>query len=55
MITSSVSVPVFSDMIVEGDEQFNLMLTIPSSVPSGITLGSNNTAVGVITDTTSKC
>ena len=53
-IMSNVSVPVSSDMILEGNEEFNLALTIPSSVGRGIELGSITTAVGVIMDSTSK-
>ena len=53
---SSVSVPVISDDIVEGVEQFALLLTIPPSVGRGITVGTGNAAaVGVIIDSTSKC
>ena len=51
---SNVSVPVSSDMIVEGNEEFDLTLTIPSSFSRGIELGSVSTSVGVIMDSTSK-
>ena len=51
---SNVSVPVSSDMILEGNEEFDLSLTIPSSVGRGIELGSISTATGVIMDSTSK-
>ena len=54
MIMSNVSVLVSSDMILEGNEEFDLTLTIPSSVGRGIELGSINTAEGVIVDSTSK-
>ena len=53
-IMSNVSVPVSRDMILEGNEEFDLTLIIPSSVGRGIELGSISTAVGVIVDSTSK-
>ena len=53
-IMSNVSVPVSSDMILEGNEEFNLTLTIPPSVGRGIELGSISTAEGIIVDSTSK-
>ena len=52
---SNVSVPVIVDMIVEGVEEFNLRLNVPSSLGPAITAGSRDTATGVITDSTSKC
>ena len=51
---SSVRVLVINDNIVEGSERFDLMLTVPSSLAPAITAGGRNTAVGVITDSTSK-
>ena len=51
---SSVRIPVISDNIVEGSERFNLLLTVPSSLAPAIRAGNRNTAVGVITDSTSK-
>ena len=51
---SSVRVPVINDNVVEGSERFNLMLTVPSSLAPAIRAGGRNTAVGVITDSTSK-
>ena len=51
---SSIRVPVTNDSIVEGSEQFDLVLTVPSSLAPAITAGNRNTAVGVITDSTSK-
>ena len=51
---SNVSVQVIPDNVVEGDEEFDLTLTLPSSVGRGITLGSRNTSIGVIMDSTSK-
>ena len=52
---SNVSVPVTNDDIVEGTEEFDLMLTVPPSLGPAITAGGRNTAVGIITDSTSKC
>ena len=51
---SSVRVPVINDNIVEGSERFDLMLIVPPSLAPAITAGVRNTAVGVITDSTSK-
>jgi len=55
MTTSSVSVLVLRDGIFEGPEQFDLTLNVPSSLGPSITAGGRDTAVGVITDSTSKC
>ena len=54
MTTSSVSVSVINDTIVEEAEEFDLTLNVPSSLGPAITAGGRNTAVGVITDPTSK-
>ena len=52
---SSVRVTVINDIIAEGPEEFNLALTVPSSLGPAIRTGGRNTAVGIITDSTSKC
>ena len=52
---SNVSVPVIVDEVVEGVEEFDLRLVVPSSLDPAITAGSRDTATGVITDNTSKC
>ena len=53
---SSVSVPVIDDMSAEGgDETFDIMLNVPSSLGPAITAGGRNRAIGVIIDTTSEC
>ena len=52
---SSVRVQVISDMIAEGQEQFDLELDVPSSLGPAITAGGRDTAVGIINDSTSKC
>ena len=52
---SNVSVPVTNDDIAKGTEEFNLMLTVPRSLAPAITAGGRDTAVGMITDSTSKC
>lgn len=51
MTMSSVRVEVIADSEVEPEEQFNLMLTIPSSL-MGITEGSIVAATGTIIDST---
>ena len=54
MTTSSVSVSVINDTIVEDPEEFDLTLNVPSSLGPAITAGGRNTAVGVINDSASK-
>ena len=54
MTVANVSVPVINDNIVEENEEFDLMLTVPSSLSPGITGGGRNRSVGVINDSTSK-
>ena len=54
MTMSSVGVPVVRDDIAEGNEEFDLMLTVPPSLAPSITAGGRDTAVGIITDSTSK-
>ena len=55
MTMNNISVPVIGDNIVEEHEEFDLRLTVPSSLGPAITAGSRNRATGVITDSTSKC
>ena len=55
MTMSSVSVQVIPDNIAEGPEEFDLMLNVPVSLAPAIRAGGRNRAVGVITDSTSKC
>ena len=54
MTRTNVSVQVINDNIAEGPEEFDLTLDVPSSLGPGITAGGRNTAVGIITDSTSK-
>ena len=42
------------DNIVEGDEMFNISLTVPSSLGPGIVAGSVTSATGIIMDSTGK-
>ena len=52
---SNVSVPVIDDKLAEGgNETFDLMLIVPSSLGPAITAGDRNRAIGVIIDTTSE-
>ena len=55
MTMSNVSIPVIVDNIVEEHEEFDLILSVPSSLGPAITAGGRDTATGVITDNTSKC
>ena len=52
---SSVRVTVFVDAVVEAPEEFNLALTVSPLLSPAITVGNIGAAVGIITDTTSKC
>ena len=52
---SSVRVQVINDMIAEGLEKFDLALDVPSSLSPSIVAAGRDSAVGVITDSTSKC
>ena len=49
-----VNVPVIKDDIAEKSETFNLNFTIPSSLENRVISGTITTAVGNITDNTSK-
>ena len=51
---SSVNVRVVADDIFEGDETFNVIMSIPSSVGRGITAGSRDNVIVTITDSTSE-
>ena len=55
MIMSSVNVSLIPDRILEGPEEFNLMINVPSSLGPAITASTMDSAVGVIIDSTSKC
>ena len=55
MTMNNVSVPVIVDIVHEGQEEFNLTINIPSSLGPAITAGNRVTAIGLITDDTSKC
>lgn len=48
-----ITVPIINDNIVEGEEEFNLVISVPS-LPRGVTVGTPGTAVIVIEDSTSK-
>ena len=53
-ITTTVRVPVTRDNIAEQPETFNLSFTIPQQFASVVDPGTITTAVGNITDDTSK-
>ena len=54
----TVNIPVIDDDIVEGDEMFNITLSLPSSLNgAGVVLANDNdivSATGIIIDTTSE-
>ena len=45
---------MFNDTTVEGDETFDLTFTVPQLFDGRITAGSRDSAIGDITDTSSK-
>ena len=51
--STTIDIPVTMDDIAEHSETFNLGLTIPPTL-SDVVLGGTHTAVGNITDATSK-
>jgi len=51
--STTIDVPVTSDNATEDSETFDLLLTIPPSL-SSIVLGDISTAIGNITDSTSR-
>ena len=53
--TSNVSISALNDTIVEGDEMFDLTLTVPELFNGRISAGNRDMAVGEITDNTSEC
>ena len=52
--STTVTMSLISDDIVEGPETFKLNITIPPSLSGRVTLGTITEAVGNITDDTSK-
>ena len=50
----TVNITIADDSSVEGNENFNMSLNIPSSLGPAITAGDRNRAIGVIIDTTSE-
>ena len=50
----TLNIPVINDSIVEGNETFNMSLTIPSSLCPGITTGAIISATATIIDTSSE-
>ena len=47
---SNVSVPVISDIIFEGEEEFKLTLSVPSSLGPGVVPDLITSATGIIID-----
>ena len=52
---SNVSVPVMTDSIAEGREEFGLRLNVPSSLSPAITAGGRDMTTGIIIDSNSEC
>ena len=52
--SSTIRILVVNDNIVEGNETFNMSLTIPSSLGPGITAGTATSATVTIIDTSSE-
>ena len=51
---TTISIPVTMDILAEESESFNLKFTIPSSLSGKVVPGNITTAIGTITDDTSK-
>ena len=47
-------VPITDDMILEGDEDFDLII-VPGSLPDGVTRGNPNRASVTIVDNDGQC
>ena len=47
-------VAVTDDDIVEGDETFNIIMNVPSSLAPRVVAGSITSSIGTIIDTTGK-
>ena len=52
--SSTINITVIKDNIVEGNEAFNMSLTVPSSLGPGITTGNITSATATIIDTSSE-
>jgi len=52
--TTNISIPIIEDHIIETDEEFDLMFTIPLSIRDVIKSGTQMIATGVINDSTGK-
>ena len=53
-LSSTISVPITKDNILEQWETFQLNFTIPASISDVVIAGRQTTAIGVIVDTTSE-
>ena len=51
---TNVNITVIADKVSEGREEFDLSLHVPSSLGPAITVGSRNSAMGIIIDSTGK-
>ena len=52
--SGTIQITVINDTIVEGNEVFNMSLTVPSSLGPGITTGNIASATVTIIDTSSE-
>ena len=52
--SATVNITIMDDTIIEGNENFNMSLSVPSLFGPGIKLGDKSKAIGVIIDTTSE-
>jgi len=53
--TTNISIPIIEDNVIETNEEFDLMFTIPLSISDVINAGTEMIATGVIIDSTGKC
>ena len=51
---TEISIPITEDEIIETEEEFELIFTIPLSISDVIIAGTNMTATGVIIDSTGE-
>jgi len=52
---TEISIPISEDSVIEKDEEFDLIFTIPLSISDVIIAGTEMIATGVIIDSTGKC
>jgi len=54
IIMTSVTIPIIEDSVIETDEEFDLIFTIPLSISDVVIFGTEMIATGVIIDSTGE-